>query len=120
MAEGFFETRRPGRLPGHGKEGGPEGHWSQCPICREILFTPELLRNLKVCRKCGYHFRLTARERIDLLIDEGSFHERDTSLVSVNPLEFEGYPDTLRRYQDNTNLREAAVSGEGMLAEQPV
>src|SRR5207237_8436982 len=111
MAEGSFDPPRP---PVPARKGAPEnaGLWSQCPRCREIIFTPELERNLKVCRKCNYHFRLTARERFDLLLDDGSFVERDGSLLTVNPLEFDGYADSLRRYQGITNMSEAALSGE--------
>lgn len=117
MAEGTSDPRRAPRPPGAPKEGGPGGLWSQCqnPKCREILFTPELERHLKVCRKCGYHFRLSAQERIDLLIDPGSFTERDANLESINPLEFAGYAESLSRYQGITNMREAALSGEGVI-----
>jgi acetyl-CoA carboxylase carboxyl transferase subunit beta len=102
------------------KRKGEGGLWSQCPRCREIIYTPELERNLKVCRKCNYHFRFTARERIDLLLDADSFVERDTNLQTVNPLEFDGYADSLRRYQSITNMSEAAVSGEGRVFGLPV
>jgi acetyl-CoA carboxylase carboxyl transferase subunit beta len=121
MAEGSFDPPPP-RPPAAGKKGEPgnAGLWSQCPRCREIIFTPELERNLKVCRKCNYHFRLTARERLDLLLDEGSFIERDASLVTVNPLEFRGYSESLGRYQGITNLPEAALSGEGSVDGLPV
>src|SRR5436305_10962946 len=114
MANGSNGGSAPKRNPEPARKG-EGGLWSQCPRCREIIFTPELGRNLKVCRKCNYHFRLTARERLDLLLDEGSFVERDASLVTVNPLEFRGYPESLGRYQGITNLPEAALSGEGSI-----
>lgn len=101
-----------------GREQG--GLWSPCSKCREILFTPELERNLKVCRKCGYHFRLRAQERIDLLLDAGSFVERDSNLVTVNPLEFINYSDSLRRYQGITSMPEATLTGEGTVDRAPV
>jgi acetyl-CoA carboxylase carboxyl transferase subunit beta len=116
------DEERPPRGAGDGRqgEGGAPGLWSQCPKCREIIFTPELERNLKVCRKCNYHFRLTARERVDLLLDPDSFLERDSHLVTVNPLEFSGYSESLGRYQGITNMTEAAVSGEGCIEGYPV
>jgi acetyl-CoA carboxylase carboxyl transferase subunit beta len=121
MAEGSFDPPPPRpHVPPKKADPGSAGLGSQCPRCREIIFTPELERNLKVCRKCNYHFRLTARERLDLLLDEGSFVERDTSLVTVNPLEFRGYPESLGRYQGITNLPEAALSGEGSVDGYPV
>jgi acetyl-CoA carboxylase carboxyl transferase subunit beta len=122
MAESTSDTgQAPRNHPaGAGGEGKPEGRWLQCPRCREILFTPELERNLKVCRKCGHHFRLTARERVELLLDAGSFVERDASLVTMNPLEFDGYAESLRRYQDITQMPEAVLSGEGRVDGCPV
>src|SRR5438034_5730650 len=119
MANGSNGGSAPERNPEPARKG-EGGLWSQCPRCREIIYTPELERNLKVCRKCNYHFRLTARERIDLLLDSGSFVERDTDLQTVNPLEFDGYADSLRRYQSITNMSEAALSGEGRMFGVPV
>jgi acetyl-CoA carboxylase carboxyl transferase subunit beta len=98
----------------------PEDLFTQCPTCRELLFKREWQRNLKVCGKCGYHFWLTARERIDLLLDEGSFTELDAELVSNNPLDFPKYRDSLERYRRETGLRDAILSGEGTLQGQPL
>lgn len=109
MANGWFRKRPPGREI-------PEGLWTQCPKCRELLFNKELERNLKVCLKCGYHFHLSALERIELLLDEGSFQERDAELTSVNPLDFPRYTDKLERYRHATSQREGIVSGEGAVA----
>lgn len=105
---------------GEKKNKAAGGLWSQCPRCREILFAPELERNLKVCRKCNHHFRLQARERVDMLLDPDTFVERDGNLVTVNPLEFTGYAESLGRYQGITNMPEAALSGEGAVEGAPV
>lgn len=122
MADGPFETTPSPPMPGAGRKGEPgaTGLWSQCPRCREIIFTPELERNLKVCRKCNYHFRLTARERVEGLLDPGRFVERDDNLATVNPLEFQGYAESLNRYQRITNMNEAVLSGDGELDGIPV
>ena len=127
MAQGWFLKRkiRPNEAPkaanGQTPNGEiPEGLWTRCEKCRELLFTREWDRNRKVCQKCGYHFRLTAPERIELLLDEGSFVERDGGLVSVNPLNFPKYPDTLERHGQQSGLRDAIISGEGTLEGYPL
>ncbi len=98
----------------------PEGLWIQCEKCRELLFKREWERNLKVCMKCGFHSRLTAHERVELLVDEGTFQEHDGHLVSGNPLDFPGYNDTLERHRKASGLTDAIVSGEGRLEGHPL
>ncbi len=115
MANGWFRKRKVER-----SSEFPEGLWTQCPKCRELLFNREWERNLKVCRKCGYHFRLSARERIEMLLDEGSFTERGAHLASVDPLQFPGYRDSLERYRKQTGLQDAIVSGAGTLDGRPL
>lgn len=113
MANGWFRKRK-------ASDEFPEGLWVKCDKCRELLFKREWERNLKVCGKCGHHFRLTARERIELLLDEGTFTERDRDLISTDPLEFPGYRASLQRYQASTGLRDAIVSGDGLLSGLPL
>src|SRR5260370_36007931 len=72
--------RRPSKVP--------EGLWVKCDGCREILYNKELARNFKVCPKCGYHFRLSAPERLRLLFDDEKFVEHDLALRSADPLKF--------------------------------
>jgi acetyl-CoA carboxylase carboxyl transferase subunit beta len=93
----------------------PEGLWSQCPECRELLFARELERNLKVCKKCNHHFRLTAGERLEMLLDPDSFSEWDGGLRTVDPLQFPNYDASLSRHQKATGLAEAVLSGEGRI-----
>ncbi len=73
----------------------PEGLWVKCENCKEILYRKDVLKNLSVCPKCAFHFRLSARERLELLFD-GAWEEFDVGLVSADPL---GFHDTqaLRR-----------------------
>ncbi len=72
-------------------------------------------RNLKVCQKCAHHFRLTARERIQITLDPESFIELDADLTPRDLLEFPGYADKLAANQEQTGLAEAVVSGEGTI-----
>jgi acetyl-CoA carboxylase beta subunit len=60
----------------------------KCPKCKELLYERDFTKNLKVCLKCNHHFRLTAYERIELLVDPGSFVELDADIISANPLQF--------------------------------
>ena len=79
-----------------------------------MIFSKELTANLKVCRKCDYHFTMTAPERIASLADEGTFREMDADLVSVDALKFTGvaaYKERLKTYQRQTGLNDAVVTG---------
>ena len=92
----------------------PEGSWVKCEGCKEILYRREMERNLKICPKCDYHFRIDARERIRLLFDMGSFTETDQAITSDDPLEFRDslpYAERLKANAEKTGLAEAAVSG---------
>jgi len=92
----------------------PSGLWVKCRDCGEMIFSKELLKNLKLCAKCDYHFTMGARERIGMLADEGAFRELDTELVSVDVLKFSGgssYAERLKTYQRQTGLNDAVVTG---------
>jgi len=97
----------------------PENLWVRCTRCGEQLYVKEFEKNLKVCHKCDYHFRLSAAERIDLLLDPGSFVERDADLEAGDPLGFvslgQPYPKKITETQSKTGLREAVTSGSGKL-----
>jgi acetyl-CoA carboxylase carboxyl transferase subunit beta len=66
----------------------PEGLWIKCDHCKEIIYKPELERNANVCPRCQFHFRMSARARIGLLVDPGSFEERNATVRSQDPLHF--------------------------------
>ncbi len=92
----------------------PEGLWIKCNNCAEIVYSKEIDRNLKVCPKCDYHFRITARERIELLVDPGTFTEFDSQLQSEDPLGFKDsqkYRDRVKTARKKTGLNDAVVSG---------
>ena len=101
----------------------PDGLWSKCPGCGSPVYNKVLSDNLNVCPKCLYHFPLTSGERIKLLIDKGTFVERDADLTSVDPLEFKGpktYREKLESDQKATGLTDAVITGSGELSGQPV
>jgi acetyl-CoA carboxylase carboxyl transferase subunit beta len=101
----------------------PEGLWVKCDSCKEIVYKKEVDKNLKVCPKCNYHFRISARERLKLLADEGSFTEFDVDLLSGNPLDFKdtiSYKDRIKENQKKSGLKEAVISGEAIIKGCPV
>jgi acetyl-CoA carboxylase carboxyl transferase subunit beta len=118
MANGWFQ-RKLGAASKRSLEAKvdamPEGLWTQCPPCRELLFTRELERNLKVCKKCNHHFRLTAEERLLMLLDPDTFQEWDRGVRTVDPLEFPNYDASLSRNQQKTGMTDAVLSGEGRI-----
>jgi acetyl-CoA carboxylase carboxyl transferase subunit beta len=88
--------------------------WTKCPDCAEMLFNKQLEKTLRVCPNCGHHFRISAKSRIEQLVDGGSFVERDGDLQPVDALGFvdlKSYPDRLMAAQLATGLRDAAVWG---------
>ncbi len=101
----------------------PEGLWVKCDSCKEIVYRKEVEKNLKVCPKCNYHFRISARDRLKLLVDEGSFTELDENLVSGDPLHFKdtlSYKDRLKENQQKSGLKEAVISGDALIKGHPV
>ena len=100
------------------KKDIPEGLWTKCEECGEIIYNKKLEENLRVCPKCDYHFRLGAYERIKVALDEGSFKEFDKNMTSKDPLGFKGpkkYKDKLESDKKLTGLKEAVVCGEGKI-----
>ncbi len=99
---------------GESKLRMPEGLWLKCDGCKEIITKPELERNLQVCPRCGHHYRMGARARIDLLVDPDTFAEQDAHLRSLDPLGFKdlkSYPDRIKAARKATGLDEALISG---------
>ncbi|BAF60398.1 MAG: acetyl-CoA carboxylase carboxyltransferase subunit beta [Pelotomaculum sp.] len=97
----------------------PEGVWVKCERCGEILFKKELDKNYKVCLKCGFHFRLSAFERIAMTVDEGSFKELDAALLPVNPFNLPDYESKLVSARQSTGLNEAVLTGEAAIEGYP-
>ena len=105
------------------KSNVPEGLWTKCPSCGEVITQTELQQNLQVCPRCQHHMTLGARERIESLADEGSFQEHDAEMLSVDSLKFRGvatYQDRLETYRKKTGLKDAVITGDAMIGGCPV
>ena len=105
------------------KKDMPDGLWTKCESCSEIIYNKKLEESCGVCPKCDFHFRMGARERIKMLADEGSFYEYDKNMTSTDPLKFtdsKPYPERLSEAQKKTGLKEAVVTGEMTIEELPV
>lgn len=101
----------------------PEGVWTKCKNCQEIIYAKEIERNLNVCPKCDYHFRIGARERIDLVIDEGTFVEMDEKMNSIDFLDFKDskkYKDRIKAAIKKSGDGDAVICGAGDLDGLPV
>lgn len=105
---------------GEKKRDMPEGLWTKCPACGESLYEQALVKNLRVCHHCGYHFTLSAPDRVASLTDEGTFVEMDATLTSVNPLGFKGYVEKVAANREKTGLGEAVLTGRADIEGQPV
>ncbi len=102
----------------HFKKGAPdipEEMCVSCPACRQTLFTDALTGNSHVCPKCGYHFRINARQRISLIADEGTFSELFGGLTSVNRIRFPGYEEKLKQARLASAEKEAVVCGTAQI-----
>jgi acetyl-CoA carboxylase carboxyl transferase subunit beta len=100
------------------KKDIPEGLWTKCPNCGEVLYNKEMEENLMVCSKCDHHMTIGARERLLNLCDPDTFQELDANLESVDILKFTGvtsYPDRIKTYQNKTGLKDVVISGWGEL-----
>jgi acetyl-CoA carboxylase carboxyl transferase subunit beta len=96
----------------------PEGLWTRCEECNELVYNKKLEENLKVCPKCNFHFTMSADERLKATLDEGSFAEMDPDMMPADPLKFEGpktYKEKLKKDQELTSLKEAVITGEGAI-----
>jgi acetyl-CoA carboxylase carboxyl transferase subunit beta len=95
----------------------PEGLWIKCGSCKEILYRKELVQNQSVCPKCAFHFRISARERLEMLFDS-AWEEFDGGLVSADPLSFRDtkpYSARLKDGKAKTNSWDALVSAVGVV-----
>ena len=100
------------------KRGVPGGLWLRCDDCHETIFRKEAEQLMSVCPVCGYHMYLSARDRVRFVLDEGTFEEWDADLSPADPLEFsdkKAYADRLLAEQQRTGLRDAALTGTGMI-----
>ena len=101
----------------------PDDLWTKCPKCNELLYTRELENNLKVCQKCGYHFRLSSEERIDFLADEDTFVRGGPDVAPIDAIGFvsleQKYSTKLKETQAKTGLTDAVVYGSIRVEDVP-
>jgi acetyl-CoA carboxylase carboxyl transferase subunit beta len=116
--------RESGDLDGSGeKKIRTEGLWVKCENCRQIIWKKDLEDNLNVCPKCDKHFRIDARTRLALLLDENQYETFDLNLESTDPLKFvdlKTYSSRLRQAQKETGLEDAIINAQGKLQGRPV
>ncbi|HEX4836411.1 MAG TPA: acetyl-CoA carboxylase, carboxyltransferase subunit beta [bacterium] len=96
----------------------PAGLWVKCPRCANLIYRKELERNFRVCPRCGYHHRLSAADRLAIVLDKDSFEETDRSLIPEDPLGFvdeKPYPARIEDAQRRTGLPEAIITGTGTI-----
>jgi acetyl-CoA carboxylase carboxyl transferase subunit beta len=106
-----------GKTPSRKKEM-PEGLWTKCPSCDAYIFNQQLEANQMVCKECGHHFNIPARQRLHHFLDEESFEEHDAGMGSIDILKFTGansYSEQLKKYQKSTGLKDGAICGVGKL-----
>jgi len=113
----WFKKIKEGVTPQPKKEI-PEGLWTKCEDCGEIIYVKELERNFWVCSKCKYHFRIKSTDYINLFLDEGGFEEFDKNLVSGDPLKFKDskkYPDRIKESRKKAQNNDAFMAGIGKI-----
>lgn len=105
------------------KKGVPEGLWTKCSGCNEVLYRAELIKNLQVCPKCSHHHRLSARDRLAKFLDEAGQEEIAPNLEPIDRLKFRDtkkYKDRISQAQKATGEKEALIVLKGTLKQQPI
>ena len=125
-----LSRRGRGPAPSQGRrETGPQritpmtSLWTRCNSCQRILYKQDILDNLSVCPSCGFHFRVSAEERLQMLFDDGAYEVLDANIHSVDALHFvdlKAYADRIKDNEKKTGLSEAIVTARGMMGGIPV
>ena len=117
-------TRESGELDTSGeKKVRTEGVWVKCVGCRQIIWKKDLEENMNVCPKCDKHFRIDARARLALLLDDNQYETFDGNISSTDPLKFvdlKPYSSRLKQAQKDTGLKDAIINAQGKLLGRPV
>ncbi len=117
MTKDIFNFLKPkNELEGHeenpeNKPYIPDELWVKCPVCKNVMLSSDLEENYKVCMKCGYHFRIPARQRIEMTVDEGTFSEFDADMMSSNIIDFPEYTRKLKNAKINSGENESVITG---------
>lgn len=93
----------------------PDGMWCKCKKCGSIIYNADLESNFKVCPKCGYHFRLSVKERIKYTFDDKSFTVFKDKLIERNPIDFKGYEEKLESNKLKSGVDEGVTTGVGTI-----
>ncbi|MFC4409801.1 acetyl-CoA carboxylase, carboxyltransferase subunit beta [Chungangia koreensis] len=112
----LFNRNKRYPIPSEEAKNVPEGIMTKCPECRKIILTKELMKNYKVCPNCDHHLKMTAQERINCLMDEGTFVSMDDHLQTSNPLGFPSYTEKVKNDAKKTGLNEAVLTGIGEIS----
>ncbi len=114
----WFRREKQPIQPAEGSRVRTEGLWIKCGGCRQIIWKKDLEASWNVCPRCGFHFRIDARARLRLLLDDGKYTEQDAGLETTDPLHFvdlKPYQDRLLSSQQSTGLKDALISAEGSM-----
>jgi acetyl-CoA carboxylase carboxyl transferase subunit beta len=109
--------------PGTGRKSMPEGLWVKCASCEAVLYRTDLEKNLNVCPKCNHHARLTARERVDQLLDAEGRYEIGSEVLAIDSLKFKDtrkYPERLSAALEETGETDALVVMQGSIKSTPL
>jgi acetyl-CoA carboxylase carboxyl transferase subunit beta len=120
----WFTKERVGIEKSEGKKVTfPDGMWVKCPGCSETLLSKDIEANLQVCPKCGHHYRISARKRLEALLDDGAWQEFDADITSVDFLEFKdakSYQERIDTALAKGGSKDAVICVEGAIEELPV
>jgi len=105
------------------KKNIPEGLWCKCPSCQAVLYRTDLEQNMEVCPKCSFHNRISARSRIDTLLDKDKRKEIGALIQPLDSLKFndtQSYADRIKSSQKDLNEKDAMVVMQGLMEGKPV
>ena len=120
---GWFKRSKQNISPKSQKSDVPDGQWTKCEKCGEIIYARQLEMNAWVCFKCNYHFRVGSEEYISILFDKNSFKESDKKMKSADPLEFEDtkkYSERIIESIKKSGLNDAVKTGLGTISGQKI
>lgn len=119
----WFRRSKQNISPEGPKKDMPDGQWTKCESCGEIIHRKQLEQNLYTCFKCGFHFRIGSKEYFSILLDEKTFKEMDTKMRSVDPLHFvdtKRYADRLKDTVRKSGLNDAVRTGTAVMNSIPI
>ena len=105
-------------VPDREKSKVPQGLWEKCPGCQRVIYKKDIEKNIWVCAQCGYHFKISARDRINSIVEPGSFVELFSDVGSLDPLEFvdtEKYCERYKKSRDKSKMNDACITGSAMI-----